>query len=155
MNIIGDLSIAEIIDDAVEEVCYIAMDRAFQVEREIARKNTLIMERIRALPQVLQDLIAEYNVDHRPQMFAVHRQVMHIPHISKMKWVFRELEQTVDRYSATHCDNCTDYIEEYNRIDTTFYGYIYHYCCDRCQWESIYDLRKQMKRDTKNQKLSV
>jgi hypothetical protein len=137
LNTIDDLNIDKIIDNVVEEVSYIAM------------------ERIRALPQVLQDRIAEYNVDHRPQMFPVHRQIIQPAHIPRMNQVFRELVQTVDRYGATHSDNCTNYIKEYNRIDTTFYGNTYHYCCDQCQWESVYDMRKSTKRDMQNQKLSV
>jgi len=112
----------------------------------ICKSETI--KRIRSLPQVLQDLIAEYNADHRGQMFAVHREIIQfLSHAPRMRNVFYELYSTVDRYCARKCDNCTNYIKEYNYVESVFMGHTYEYCSDRCCWESEYDMRKQFKRD--------
>ena len=115
---------------------------------------SLTMARILSLPQVLQDLIAEYNVGHRPQMFPVYRQIMKRRHAPQMQHVFQEMAQTVDRYGADRCDNCMNYIDNYEHTHEVF-EYTYMYCSEWCMNESIYDIRKQMKRDSRNQKLSV
>lgn len=106
--------------------------------------------RILSLPQVLQDLISEYNVNHRPQMYPVHRQIMKINHASRMQHVFREMAQTIDRYGADSCDTCEDLIDNYEHV-LEIHGYSYLYCSAWCMQDSVYFLRKQMKRDTRNQ----
>jgi len=121
---------------------------------EVTRIRALTMDRILSLPQVLQDLIAEYNVDHRPSMFSAHLQIMKIRHAPRMYHVFQEMAQTVDRYDADRCDTCMNYVDNYEYTHQIF-DYTYMYCCAWCMVDSIYHLRKQMKRDMHNQKLSV
>ena len=81
---------------------------------------SLTMDRILSLPQVLQDLIAEYNVGHRPQMFPVYRQIMKRRHAPRMQYVFQEMEQTVDRYGSDKCDNCMNYVDNYEHTHQIF-----------------------------------
>jgi hypothetical protein len=135
------INIQQIIDIAVSRVSVISV-------------RALTMARILSLPQVLQDLIAEYNVDHRPQMFPVYRQIMQRNHAPRMQHVFQEMSQTVDRYHADRCDNCMNYVDNYEHTHQLFNDMLV-YCSAWCMNESIYDIRKQMKRDSRNQKLSV
>ena len=112
------------------------------------------MNRILSLPQVLQDLIAEYNVDHRPQMYPVYLQIMQRNHAPRMQHVFQEMSQTVDRYDADRCDNCMNCVDNYEYTHQLFDDTLV-YCSSWCMDDSVYYIRKQMKRDMRNQKLSV
>lgn len=143
----ADNIIGEIIDSTMKHVVSITMYRKSQLEYEM-------FARILSLPQVLQDLIAEYNVDHRPQMYPVYLQIMQRNHAPQMQHVFQEMSQTVDRYDANKCDNCMNYVDNYEHTHQLFDDMLV-YCSAWCMNESIYDIRKQMKRDSRNQKISV
>lgn len=106
---------------------------------------TALLFRIQALPQELQDLIAEFNTDHRPQMFPVHRQIMQIPHAPLLKRVHLRLVVTIPRYGAESCYNCTNWIEEYEKVVSSVCGDTYVYCSDYCQFDTEYYMRKRMR----------
>ena len=102
--------------------------------------------RIRGLPQVLQDLIAEYNVvDHRLLMFSVHRQMIQIMyHAPRMNPVFQELKQTIERYGADWCDGCTNYVDNYQYTHQLFNDTLV-YCSAWCMQDSVYSIRKNVR----------
>lgn len=104
--------------------------------------------RIRGLPQVLQDLIAEYNVvDHRLLMYSVHRQMIQIMyHAPRMQHVLQELKQTVERYGADRCDNCKDYVDNY-RYTYKLFNETLVYCYALCMEDSVNRIRKNVRRN--------
>ena len=85
---------------------------------------------IKALPQVLQDLIREYNVHHRKQMSNVCRQLKVI-----------QREQYV-------CDNldCGIYLYEFEHIKRDILFHNFKFCCEYCaeigEDDIRYDYRK-------------
>jgi hypothetical protein len=117
--------------------------------------------RIRSLPQVLQDLIADY-VHHRSLMFSVHREIMQADHATRMFSVHREimqtmyhgprmymvlqeLKQTVKRYGADRCDNCKDYVGNYGYTYTfthTLFNETLIYCYALCMEDSVNRIQK-------------
>ena len=116
-------------------------DRALTMER-IRNGNAY---RIRSLPQVLQDLIADY-VHHRTLMFSVHREIMQtMYHGPRMYMVLQELKQTVKRYGADRCDNCKDYVGNYGYTYTfthTLFNETLIYCYALCMEDSVNRIQK-------------
>ena len=116
-------------------------DRALTMER-IRNGNAY---RIRSLPQVLQDLIADY-VHHRTLMFSVHREIIQtMYHGPRMYMVFQELKQTVKRYGADRCDNCKDYVDNYTYTYTfthTLFNETLIYCYSLCMEDSVNRIQK-------------
>jgi len=112
---------------------------------------TSLFLQIKALPQELQNLIAEFNADHRPQMFPVYRQIMQISHAPLLNRVHNTLVVTIPRYGAESCDNCTNWVEEYNKIVSSVCGDIYVYCSDYCHFDSEYFMRKRMRKYISNE----
>lgn len=116
-------------------------DRALTMER--IRNGDAY--RIRSLPQVLQDLIADY-VHHRTLMFSVHRQIIQtMYHGPRMYMVFQELKQTVKRYGADRCDNCKDYVNNYRYTYTfthTLFNETLIYCYALCMEDSVNRIQK-------------
>jgi len=79
---------------------------------------------ISLLPQVLQDLICEFNVEHRDQM----RMVLY--------------EMLKYHLNNKFCMNC-----DYNYADIKYTRHVetYIFCSESCQWEFEYDIRKYRK----------
>lgn len=114
-----------------------------------------ILQRVSHLPQVLQDCISEYNVDHRPSMKPVLDELCHVYHKRQHSrdavYVFQELQFTVEPYDIMTCDNCTNYIRSLSpEFELTFYDYRYYYCCNFCVDEAYYNMRKYMARTRTN-----
>lgn len=101
-----------------------------------------LFQQIDALPQVLQDLIHEYNVDHRPQMNRVCKELL-------MAYQYRMFRFTFDyhRCYGTDCENvyhdCVD-VAPYKI--TKYLGHCYVFCSSECEWDVMYDVRKSHSR---------
>jgi hypothetical protein len=96
---------------------------------------TNILQRIKLLPQVVQDLIYEYNVDHRYMMYLVQREIIQkIVHVKIMKYVFIQFEQIVYqyglRYGCTKCKNCLNWFYDSDLIDDPIHGKVL--CSNSC-----------------------
>jgi hypothetical protein len=82
------------------------------------------------LPKNIQDLIGEYNVEHRPQMRLI-------------------LEQLLEKYKIrlrenTFCINCGDYADE--RYTTYIFWNKYTFCGGWCQFDVERDIRKSSRK---------
>lgn len=85
-----------------------------------------ILQRILLLPQVIQDLISEYNVKHRPIMYLVQREIIQKKvHIITMKNVFIELGQLNYRYGCTKCKNCLIWVYDLDKVTELIYDYTF------------------------------
>jgi len=78
---------------------------------------------INLLPQVLQDLIGEFNVEHRRQM---------------QKVLYELLEYHLKN---KYCMNCDYYFAEIKYTRDIFYN-TYIFCSEWCQWDLEYDIRR-------------
>jgi hypothetical protein len=90
------------------------------------------------LPKELQDLINEFNIEHRPLMQVVMHELL-------MRVVLCELlikyEERIE--NDKYCVNCNDYAEEqYTRY---IFWDRYTFCGEWCSYDTEYDLRKSCK----------
>ena len=87
------------------------------------------------LPKELQDLIGEFNVEHRPKMLGVFHQL-------KMRYVFSNL---LENYKKRNY--CMAYDCGYHVIDENYTRYIYWrkytFCSDWCQYDTEMSIRKR------------
>ena len=82
------------------------------------------------LPKQLQDLISEFNVEHRPLMRVVMNELL----------IKYEERNENDQY----CDNCGNGAEEqYSRY---IYWHKYNFCGGWCQSDKEYHIRKTLQR---------
>ena len=82
------------------------------------------------LPEQLQDLISEFNVDHRPLMRVVMNEL-----IIKCKDRFEN-----DKY----CENCGNDAEE--QYSTYIFWHKYKFCGGWCKNDTEYHIRKTLRR---------
>jgi hypothetical protein len=82
------------------------------------------------LPKQLQDLLSEFNVEHRPLMRAVINELL-------IKYEDR-IEN--DKY----CVNCNGYAEE--QYSTYIYWHKYNFCGEWCRYDRDYHIRKTLRR---------
>jgi hypothetical protein len=82
------------------------------------------------LPKQLQNLIGEFNVEHRPKMQVVMNQLL-------IKYEDR-IEN--DKY----CVNCGNDAEE--QYSTYIYWHKYNFCGGWCQYDKEYHIRKTLRR---------
>lgn len=87
-------------------------------------------------------------------MYSVHRQIMQADHAIRMDSVFRELTARVYRYDSDCCYNCDNPVEN-NKYIHSIYDDVWIYCSEWCMYQSVYDIRKQMKRAMRNKKSGV
>lgn len=78
---------------------------------------------VNLLPKVLQDLIGEFNVEHRPKMRVVLYQLLEYHLRNK------------------YCMNC-DYNYAQIQYTTNIFNETYIFCSGWCQWDLEYELRK-------------
>ena len=109
-----------------------------------------LFQQIDALPKVLQDLIHEYNVDHRPQMYRICKELL-------TAYQYRMFRFTFDYHC---CDGYDCENRYYECVDKNIYkvtmpykikkclGHHYVFCSSSCEWNVLYDLRKQYYRST-------
>lgn len=105
-----------------------------------------LYKRINALPTVLQDIIYEYYVDHRPVVKTICKELL-------TAYQSRLFRFTFDRYICD-CDEVHDdpyyrdsyYSEESDDIESynikKFNGHYYTFCSEVCENIYLYDLRK-------------
>jgi len=82
------------------------------------------------LPKQLQDLISEFNVEHRPLMKVVMNELL-------IKYEHR-IEN--DKY----CVNCNCCAEE--QYSTYIYWHKYNFCGEWCSYDTEYHIRKTLRR---------
>jgi len=110
-----------------------------------------ILQSVALLPQVLQDLIGEYNVDHRPSLKLVLDEMQYLHHKSLHRKDYAvmlgQLQYTVEPYDIITCDCCRNYIRYLSPdYELTYYDYRYYYCSYHCMNEAHYDMRKYYSR---------
>ena len=82
------------------------------------------------LPKELQDLISEFNVEHRPLMRLV------------MNELLIKYEERFE--NDNYCVNCKGYAEEqYSRY---IFGDKYTFCGEWCSYDTEYQIRKTLRR---------
>lgn len=108
--------------------------------------SSSLLQRIAGLPQVVQDVIGEYNVTHRVSMNLVFHELCSWYHKRmhrlSAEYVFQELQETVEPYGMIKCDNCADYVSESTEYELDCYDYHYKYCSYFCMEEGHYAMRK-------------
>jgi hypothetical protein len=82
------------------------------------------------LPKQLQDLISEFNVEHRPLMRVV------------MNELLIKYEERIE--NDQYCDNCGNGAEEQYSI--YIYWHKYNFCGGWCQSDKEYHIRKTLRR---------
>lgn len=81
------------------------------------KNNDIMLQSISKLPQVLQDHINTYNVEHRKLMKEV---------CNNLLFYYKELK----------CHNCDDVVKRINPETVTIGGYYeYYYCCMDCFYD--------------------
>ena len=113
--------------------------------------HQMLMQLVANLPQVLQDLIGEYNAEHRSSMKPVLDELIHkhhlAGHIRIARDLFQELELTIEPYDMITCDCCTNYIRQLNDdYVLDYYDYRYYYCSYFCLEDALYAMRKRRSR---------
>jgi hypothetical protein len=85
---------------------------------------------LRLLPNQLQDLISEFNVEHRPLMRVV------------MNELIIKYRDRVD--NDKYCVNCgNNVIEQYTAY---IFWHKYNFCGDWCRYDTEYHIRKTLRR---------
>jgi len=82
------------------------------------------------LPKQLQDLISEFNVEHRPLMRVVMNQLL------------IKCEERIE--NDKYCVNCNNDAEE--QYSTYIYWHKYNFCGGWCQSDTEYHIRKTLRR---------
>ena len=83
------------------------------------------------LPKQLQDLISEFNVEHRPLMQGV------------MNELLIKYEEKIE--NDKYCDNnCGNYAEE--QYSTYIYWHKYNFCGNWCRCDREYHIRETLQR---------
>ena len=110
-----------------------------------------LFRQIDALPQVLQDIISEYNVDHRPQMYKICKELLTAYH-------YRMFRFTYDVHLCDGDDCEKRYYECIHRSSTyrttkpfkitKCLGHYYVFCSSACEWSVLHDVRKRYYRTT-------
>lgn len=78
------------------------------------KDNEILLQRVSKLPQVLQDHINRYNVEHRQLMKEV---------CNKLLFYYKEIK----------CHNCDNILKRINPETVSIGGYYeYYYCCMDC-----------------------
>ena len=90
----------------------------------------LLQKQIQSLPEQLEDLISEFNVDHRTLMRVVMNEF-----IIKCKY-----RNENDKY----CFNCGDYAEE--QYSNYILWHKYTFCGEWCSYDTEYYIRKTLPR---------
>ncbi len=96
-------------------------------------------ELLQKLPQTVQNLISEYNVEHRPQMKPVLDSLL--DSLLQVKCHNSDCEEEVMKKNAVMGSIKKTVVEggSFIRVVELFY------CCDKCQWEHEYDHRRMMR----------
>ena len=104
-----------------------------------------LLQRVLLLPKVIQDLIYEYNVDHRKMIYFVQRELIqkHV-HIKTMKYVFIELENRNYRYGCINCKNCLIWIYDSDKFQDHIFGH--PLCSDICRFYYICKISPPVKK---------
>jgi len=89
------------------------------------------------LPKQLQDLISEFNVEHRPIMRVVMDELNHY-------WIWRN-------ENDKECDVCGNKAKEEYSINILWEKY--HFCGEYCRYEREYYLRKSYREYEKRTKI--
>lgn len=102
------------------------------------------MEAFGFLPKEIMDLISEYNVEHRPQMEKVMKEIELAKDLKILPFIDDSYE----------CDNAycelviaSDYFEENNFIQKDFIrtkalGFWFNFCCGECEYDNHRDIRR-------------
>lgn len=97
------------------------------------------MEAFGYLPKEIMDLIGEYNVEHRPQMEKVMKEIELAKDLKILPFIDDSYE----------CDNAycelvmaSDYFEENNFIRTKTLGFWFNFCCGECEYDNHCDIRR-------------
>ena len=93
-----------------------------------------LLQRINALPKVLIDLIYQYNVEHRSQMYRIQKELLTAYDNRLIRFAF-------DTYSCDFDDCTSDEDTSSSRI-TKCLGHYYKFCSDCCEHIVLYDVRK-------------
>ena len=113
---------------------------------QLKPKMETYLQRILLLPQVIQDLIAEYNVDHRPNMSKVHNELIKtMTHSPKMKRLCIELEKNISRYGCIQCDNCYGWVDEMYILKDVVYNHKFYSCSKQCKFDFINQCVQRLK----------
>ena len=107
---------------------------------------TTIFELINKLPQELQNMVSEYNVDHRPRMKSVMsellwNEVLHELYCEK-HYMVSGLPFMNDEIT---CDNCGVGISECEDFEYPSCSILFNehsFCSGYCKWDMEYDIRK-------------
>lgn len=111
------------------------------------------MEAFGFLPKEIMDMIGEYNVEHRPQMGEVFKE-MHRKNMFDEIKTAKELKLLPFIDDSYECDNAycevvmtSDYFEENNFIQKDFIrtkalGYWFNFCCGECEYDNHRDIRR-------------
>ena len=110
-----------------------------------------LLQSIAHLPQVIQDLIGEYNVDHRVSFQTVLDEMQYFYgkslHQTEFCHVMNELQQIVEPYDMMICSGCSDYVRHYSsELELEYYNNRYYYCSYHCMNECYYEMRKHSRR---------
>ena len=82
------------------------------------------------LPNDIQKLIGEFNVEHRPKMRVV------------MNELVIKYEDRIE--NDKYCVNCNGYVEE--QYSTYIYWHKYNFCGEWCSYDREYHIRKTLRR---------
>jgi len=104
-----------------------------------------LLEAINLLPKELQDLIGEYNVNHREMMYQVHNELFkNIIHY-QMQYVYIELKKNIYRYGCIKCDNCFCWVYEDDILKKTVYFRKIECCSEICKYNFERKFIKRLK----------
>jgi hypothetical protein len=105
-----------------------------------------LLQNIEILPQIIKNLIYEYNVDHRNMMYLVHRELFQKQiHVKMFKSVFIELDETIYRYGCLKCKHCSCWFYESDTLPDPIFGKPI-YCNDICKLHGICKVLPNLKK---------
>ena len=109
-----------------------------------------LVKRIKSLPKELQDLISEYNVEHRRLLYNVINDVIKyifytefMFHAQNLHYVHIEIKEKICIYDCVKCDNCFIWVEEMNIIKNRVYYKSFNVCSELCNYEYTYKVKKR------------
>jgi hypothetical protein len=110
-----------------------------------------LIPRIRALPQVLQDLIAEYNVEHRPRMSFVLREIaIRHDHAPRMRPIFTYIITAIRSKGWEECAECMNPVDPQDEYVYYVMNHRKVCCSDWCRYNSEWSARKQWRSGIRN-----
>lgn len=103
------------------------------------------MEAFGFLPKEIMDLIGEYNVEHRPQMDEVMKEMKYANVMKEMKHA-NEMNLLPFIGNSYKCDNayCSGIMmtDDNDFIRTKVLGFWFKFCCGECEYDNHRDIRR-------------